>query len=78
MPIARLPNRRARIVAYAAAGLYGVACLVIGASWFVAGKGVFVAGFPATKAEAVAAAAGGAVVALWAVARVRREMRSSR
>lgn len=78
MSIARIRNRSARLLAYAVAGLFGLACLIIGGSWFVVGKGMFVAGFPATLAEAVAAAAGGTAVMLWAAARLGREIRTSR
>lgn len=78
MPIAKLPNRQARIAAYALAGLYGLACLVIGASWFFVGKGTLVAGFPSTLAEAVACAGGGTAVIAWAVARLRRELQAPR
>lgn len=76
MSIAKIPNRNGRIVAYALAGLYGLAFFVVGASWFVAGKGALVVNFPSSLAEAVAGTAGGAVVAVWAVARIRRERRA--
>lgn len=68
------PRLTARILAYALADVFGLACLSIGASWFVAGKGAIVAGFPSSLAEAVACTAGGVVVMLWAVARILREI----
>lgn len=74
MSIAKIPNRSARLLAYALAALFGLFCLVVGGSWFVLGKGAIVAGFPGSLAEAAACAAGGAAVAVWAAARLRREL----
>lgn len=68
------PRLTLRIGAYALADVFGLICVALGGSWFVAGKGVFVAGFPASLAEAVACAVGGAVVMVWAVARIQREI----
>lgn len=68
------PRLTVRILAYALADVFGLACVSIGASWFVAGKGAIVAGFPSSLAEAVACTAGGVVVMLWAVARILREI----
>jgi TRAP-type C4-dicarboxylate transport system permease small subunit len=68
------PRLTARILAYALADVFGLACVSIGASWFVAGKGAVIEGFPASMAEAVACTAGGVVVMFWAVARILREI----
>ncbi|MCL2636248.1 MAG: hypothetical protein FWD50_06435 [Betaproteobacteria bacterium] len=69
------PRFNGRIARYALAGIFGLCCVVIGASWFVAGKGALVAGFPGSLAEAAACTAGGVAVTLWAMARLRREWR---
>ncbi|MGE5491257.1 MAG: hypothetical protein ACM31P_08265 [Actinomycetota bacterium] len=69
------PRLTLRILAYALADVFGLACVSIGASWFVSGKGAIVAGFPSSLAEAVACTAGGVVVMFWAVARILREIR---
>ncbi len=68
------PRLTLRILAYALADVFGLACIAIGATWFVGKKGLFVAGFPASLAEAVACTAGGAAVMFWAVARILREI----
>ena len=68
------PRLTARILAYALADVFGLACISIGASWFVAGKGAIVSDFPSSMAEAVACTAGGVVVMFWAVARILREI----
>lgn len=67
-----------RIVLHALAGVFGLLCVVIGGSWFAAGKGAIVAGFPGSLDEAVACAAGGIAVLLWAVARIRRSRTGAR
>lgn len=68
------PRLTARILAYALADVFGLACIAIGGSWFVEKKSMFIAGFPASLAEAVACTAGGATVMFWAVARILREI----
>lgn len=68
------PRLTVRILAYALADVFGLFCVSIGASWFVAGKGAIIAGFPSNLAEAVACTAGGVVVMLWAMARILREI----
>ena len=68
------PNLTGPIFLYALADVFGVACVGIGASWFVAGKGAIIANFPTSVAEAVACTAGGAAVMLWAVSRILREL----
>lgn len=68
------PRLTLRILAYALADVFGLACVAIGATWFVDKKGLFVAGVPASLAEAVACTAGGVAVMVWAVARILREI----
>lgn len=63
-----------KIFAYALADVFGLSCVGIGASWFAAGKGAILENFPTSTVEAVACTAGGAVVMLWAVARILREI----
>lgn len=68
------PRLTLAILAYALADVFGLACVAIGGSWFAIGKGLFVANFPNSAVEAVACAAGGLVVLLWAVSRILREL----
>lgn len=68
------PRLTGRILAYALADIFGLLSIAVGGSWFVAGKGVFIQGVPASLAEAVACTLGGAVVMFWAVARILREI----
>lgn len=68
------PNLTGPIFLYALADVFGLACVGIGASWFVAGKGAIIANFPTSVAEAVACTTGGAAVMLWAVSRILREL----
>ncbi len=68
------PNLTGPIFLYALCDLFGLACVGIGASWFVAGKGAILVNFPASAVEAVACTAGGLAVMLWAVARILREL----
>lgn len=68
------PRLTGRIAAYALIDVFGLTCVAIGGSWFAAGKGAILADFPSSLAEAVACAAGGIAVMLWAVARILREI----
>lgn len=72
----RPPRRRltGRIFAYALADVFGLSCVALGASWFAAGKGAIIPGFPASTVEAVACTAGGVAVMIWAVSRILREI----
>ena len=58
------PHLSTRILAFALADAFGVFAIVLGSSWFIAGKGVIVSGFPNSLAEAVAALLGGLAVVL--------------
>src|SRR5574343_1994564 len=68
------PRLTGRIAAYALVDVFGLSCVGIGASWFAAGKGAILADFPTSAVEAIACTAGGAVVMIWAVARILREI----
>lgn len=70
------PRLTGRIFLYGMVDVFGLFCVAIGASWFAAGKGAVLAGFPASTAEAVASTLGGLVVMLWAVSRILREIAS--
>lgn len=70
------PRLNGPIFAFALADIFGLACVGIGASWFVAGKGALIANFPNSAAEAVACAAGGGLVMIWAIGRILRELAS--
>jgi len=69
------PNLTGPVVFCAAAGVFGLVCVAIGASWFAAGKGAILANFPGSAVEAVACTAGGLAVMLWAIARISRKTR---
>lgn len=68
------PQLTGPIFAYALIDVFGLSCVGIGASWFAAGKGAIITNFPTSMVEAVACTAGGAVVMLWSVARILREI----
>jgi hypothetical protein len=68
------PTLTGPIFLYALIDVFGLSCVGIGASWFAAGKGAILAGFPNSAVEAVACTAGGAAVMIWAVARILREI----
>lgn len=68
------PRLTLRILAYALADVFGLVCIALGATWFADRKGLFIAGFPASMAEAVACTVGGIAVMIWAVARILREI----
>ena len=63
-----LPDRSPlRLALFIVADLFGVFCIVVGASWFFAGHKTLLPGFPASLVEAVACTAGGMAVMGWAV-----------
>jgi hypothetical protein len=64
----------APIFLYALVDLFGLACVGIGASWFVTGKGAILTDFPTSAVEAVACTASGLAVMLWAIAHILREL----
>lgn len=74
------PNRPPRprltgpILLYAVLDIAGLTVLSLGGSWFIAGKGAIISGFPASLAEAVVCTAGGLLLMFWAVARLLREI----
>lgn len=68
------PRLTLPIFFYALADVFGLFCVATGASWFAAGKATILKDFPTSTAEAVACAAGGAVVMFWAASRILREL----
>lgn len=68
------PRLTGTIALYALGDVFGLSCVAIGASYFIADKGAIFSGFPASTAEAVACTAGGIVVMFWSVARILREI----
>lgn len=59
-----------RLLAYLAADLFGFVCLALGVAWFAGGPGAIIEHFPASSAEALASAAGGLAVIIWAMTRI--------
>ena len=76
LPLNRPPRPRLtlRIFVFALADVFGLACLAIGASWFIAHRPLFLQGFPASLAEAVTCTAGGLAIMVWAVLRILGEI----
>jgi hypothetical protein len=68
------PRLTGKIFLYAVVDVFGLSCVGIGASWFAANKPAILTNFPTSAVEAVACTAGGAVVMVWAVARILREI----
>lgn len=68
------PRLTARILFFALIDVFGLCCVSMGIGWFAAGRGVLLANFPTSTAEAVASLAGGAAIMIWAVARIQREV----
>jgi len=59
-----------RLLAYLAADLFGFFCLTLGVAWFAVGKGAILDTFPLSNVEALASAAGGLAVIIWAMTRI--------
>ncbi len=68
------PRFTGRLFVYAVADVFGLSCVAIGGSWFVANKGAVLANFPNSMAEAVACTAGGLAVMIWAIGKILREL----
>ena len=56
-----------RLMLFIVADLFGVFCVVIGASWFFAGPKPLLFNFPTSLVEAVTSIVGGMAVMGWAV-----------
>lgn len=69
------PRLTVRLLAYVAADAFGVFCLALGTSWFFAGRGALLPGFPNSLVEAVAASAGGLAVMAWAMFKLLGHLR---
>jgi hypothetical protein len=68
------PRLTGVIFLFALVDVVGLSCVGIGASWFAASQGAILANFPNSAAEAVACTLGGAVVMIWSVGRILREL----
>ena len=68
------PQLTARIFMFALIDMAGLACVAMGGSWFVAGRGALLPDFPTSTLEAVVTLAGGLAVMFWAVAHILREL----
>lgn len=68
------PRLTGPIFWYGMLDVFGLSCVGIGASWFAAGKGAILAGFPTSTAEAVTCTLGGTAIMIWAVSRILREI----
>ena len=72
-PIQR-PQLTLKIMLYAILDVAGMVFFATGALWLTKGQSLFVAGFPSSTAEAIAATVGGLVVMLWSAAQILREL----
>ena len=70
----RRPQLTLKIVAYALFDVAGMVSLATGALWLARGQTLFIAGFPSSIAEALAAEVGGLALMLWAAAQILREL----
>lgn len=68
------PKLTGKLFLYGLADIFGLTCVAVGGSWFLAGKPVLFRDFPTSTAEAAACAAGGIAVMIWAVAHIYQEM----
>lgn len=68
------PRLTGKIFLYGLIDVFGLTCVAIGGTWFYQRKPVLFRDFPTSTAEAVACAAGGIAVMIWAVGQVFKEM----
>jgi len=68
------PRLTLKILGYAVFDMVGMIALATGAVWLARGQSLFIAGFPTTLAEALAAVVGGLALMLWAAAQILREL----
>ena len=68
LPIVRPPPSDRHDCPLRLGDVFGLSCVAIGASYFIADKGAIFSNFPMSTAEAVACTAGGVVVMFWSVA----------
>lgn len=63
-----------KALAYVVCDVFGMALFASGALWLARGLPLFFSGFPATRAEAFIALAGGLTLMVYAMGKVLREM----
>ena len=68
------PRLTLKIMFYAIFDVVGMVFLATGAMWFAHGQSLFIADFPSTMVEALAAIIGGLLLMLWAAAQILREL----
>lgn len=68
------PRLTGKLFLYGLVDVFGLSCVAIGGSWFFAHKPVLFRDFPTSTVEAVACAAGGIAVMIWAVGHIYQEM----
>lgn len=68
------PQLTGKIFLYGLLDIFGLTCVALGGTWFFQHKPVLLHDFPGSAAEAVACAAGGVAVMIWAVAHIFQEM----
>lgn len=68
------PQLTLKILLYGILDVVGMVFFATGALWLARGQFLFIAGFPGSTVEAIAATAGGLVVMLWSAAQILREL----
>lgn len=68
------PQLTGKIFLYGLVDVFGLTCVAVGGTWFFQNKPTLFHDFPTSAAEAVACAAGGVVVMIWAVGHIVQEM----
>lgn len=68
------PKLTGKLFLYGLVDVFGLTCVAIGGTWFYERKPVLFRDFPTSTVEAVACAAGGVAVMIWAVGHIFKEM----
>lgn len=68
------PQLTGKIFLYGLVDVFGLTCVALGGTWFFQHQPVLLRNFPTSTAEAVACAAGGVAVMIWAVGHIFQEM----
>ena len=74
MPRTARPQLTLRILLYAIFDVAGMVLFATGALWLAQGKALFVAGFPTSMTEAIAALVVGLGAMLWSAAQILRQL----
>jgi len=77
-PPRRRPRLTLKILLFAILDVTGMVLLSSGALWLARGQALFVAGLPASTAEAIALTVAGLVLMVWAAGRILRELLQGR